>query len=121
KTDSSGRALFEGLVPGEEFRAEVKVDGETLATDTFTLPPVGGIRTMLIGALGSTPGAADNAPEGAAAGDQAGKGADADAQRFSLGATAGKVVPDPALPDKTLELRLLDEAGAPIANHPVLL
>jgi hypothetical protein len=122
KTDSGGRALFEGLVPGEAFHAEVKVDGETLATDTFSMPPVGGVRTMLISGLASTPGRAENEPageqSGAAGGEQAGE---SDAQRFSLGATAGKVVPDAALPDKTLDLRLFDEGGAPIPNHPVQL
>src|SRR5258708_39701780 len=28
KTDASGRVLFAGLAPGEEFHAEVRVDGE---------------------------------------------------------------------------------------------
>ena len=32
KTDASGRALFEGLVPGDEFKATVTVDGEKLET-----------------------------------------------------------------------------------------
>ena len=33
KTDDSGRVLFEGMAPGDEFRAEVNVDGEQLQTD----------------------------------------------------------------------------------------
>ena len=48
KTDDSGRVLFEGMAPGDEFRAEVNVDGEHLQTDAFTMPSEGGIRTMLI-------------------------------------------------------------------------
>ena len=38
--------------PGDEFHAEVTVDGEHSKTETFTVPPSGGLRTMLIAALG---------------------------------------------------------------------
>ncbi|MES1165905.1 MAG: hypothetical protein ABUR63_09110 [Verrucomicrobiota bacterium] len=51
KTDPDGRVIFEGMVPGDEFRAEATVDGETLKTQTFTMPSQGGLRTMLIAAI----------------------------------------------------------------------
>ncbi len=60
KTDGDGRALFEGMTPGDQFTAEVTVDGEKLKTETFTMPQMGGVRTMLIGAIpkgGSAPAA----------------------------------------------------------------
>ncbi len=41
KTDADGRALFEGMAPGDEFHAEVTVDGELLKTETFTMPAGG--------------------------------------------------------------------------------
>ncbi|HVV51504.1 MAG TPA: hypothetical protein VHO06_17680, partial [Polyangia bacterium] len=53
KTDADGRAMFEGMAPGDEFHAEVTVDGERLETQTFTLPAQGGLRTMLLAALGA--------------------------------------------------------------------
>src|ERR1700733_7316299 len=64
KTDADGRAMFEGMAPGDEFHAEVTVDGELLKTETFTIPTVGGLRTMLIAALGTggRPPAADGEP-----------------------------------------------------------
>jgi hypothetical protein len=115
KTDADGRAMFEGMAPGDEFHAEVTVDGELLKTEAFTLPQVGGLRTMLIAALGKGGGA--GAPAGAAAGAAAG-GAGAP---FTLGATAGVAVTDPTLPAGRLEVSLFDESGAPIPNQPVLL
>jgi hypothetical protein len=116
-TDGSGRAMFEGMAPGDQFTAEVTVDGEKLASQTFTMPAEGGIRTMLIAALGH--GGAP-AAGGAAAGGPAAEG-QADGQSFGLGATAGAALPEPALPAKTLEVHLYDEAGAAIPNQSVLL
>jgi hypothetical protein len=112
KTDADGRAMFEGMNPGDEFHAEVTVDGEHLETQTFTVPSVGGLRTMLIAALGSGGGPTAGGEEGAPA---------AGGEGFSLGATAGVAVTDSTLPTGRLEVRLFDENGAPIANHPVLL
>jgi len=108
KTDSGGRALFEGLAPGDVLKASVKVDGEELASDELTVPPSGGLKTMLISGL---------AGEGAS-GDGEGQ---SEASRFTMGATAGSAVPDPAIATGTLEVRPLDETGAPIPNHPVVL
>jgi hypothetical protein len=112
KTDADGRAVFEGMTPGDEFHAEATVDGEHLETQTFTLPSVGGLRTMLIAALGTAgaPPAGDEAAPAAGAGEG-----------FSLGATAGVAVSDSSLPAGRLDVRLYDENGAPIPNHPLLL
>lgn len=121
KTDAGGRALFEGMVPGDEFHAEVTVDGKTLHTDTFPMPSEGGIRTMLIadlGAPGEVPAAGAPAGGGAPAGAPTAAG---EPPPFVLGATAGVATADTALPVGTLEVRLVDEGGAPIRNHPVLL
>ena len=116
KTDSDGRALFEGMAPGDEFHAEVTVDGELLKSETFTIPQVGGLRTMLIAAVGKG-GDGNAAPAGsatpAAAGGPGGS--------FTLGATAGVAVTDPRLPAGRLEVSIFDESGAPIPNQPVLL
>jgi hypothetical protein len=119
KTDSGGRALFEGMVPGDEFRAEVTVGKEVLTTETFTLPPEGGLRTMLIADLatsGRAPAAGGSAPPTAAGSSTGGE-----PPPFVLGATAGVATADAALPAGTLEVRVLDETGAPIGNHAVLL
>jgi hypothetical protein len=112
KTDADGRAVFEGMTPGDEFHAEATVDGEHLETQTFTLPSVGGLRTMLIAALGT----AGAPPAGDEAAPAAGGG-----EGFSLGATAGVAVSDSSLPAGRLDVRLYDENGAPIPNHPLLL
>jgi len=116
KTDGDGRVIFEGMAPGDQFSAEVTVDGELLKTQTFTMPSQGGLRTMLIAALGAAP-AGGEAPE---AGDDAGDGGDA-SSRFALGATAGVAVQDPALAVGQLEVRVLDEKGAPIPHQTVML
>src|SRR5580692_3527870 len=119
KTDADGRALFEGMAPGDEFNAEVTVDGELLKTEAFTIPQVGGLRTMLIAALGK--GGGNGAPTGAAAAPGAEAGTGAPGTPFTLGATAGVAVTDPGLPAGRLEVSLFDESGAPIPNQPVLL
>ncbi|HVT07174.1 MAG TPA: hypothetical protein VHO67_06940 [Polyangia bacterium] len=115
KTDADGRVIFEGMVPGDEFRAEATVDGETLKTQTFTLPSQGGLRTMLIAALGAP-------PQGGAAAGAAPSGEEGDeSARFTLGATAGVAVADTTLPVGRLDVQLFDENGAPIPQHTVLL
>ncbi len=119
KTDADGRALFEGMTPGDEFTAQVTVDGELLKTEAFTLPQVGGLRTMLIAALGKGGGNAAPAAAGARTGEGAGAGGPSG--QFTLGATAGVATNDPGLPAGRLEISLLDESGAPIPNQPVLL
>ena len=122
KTDDSGRVLFEGMAPGDEFRAEVNVDGEHLQTDAFTMPSEGGIRTMLIsGVAGGGGAAAAESEGGAAAGEAPPAGAGKDQRAFALGATAGAAAEDASLPVGTLDVHMRDEADAPIANHPVML
>jgi hypothetical protein len=112
-TDEEGRALFEGLSPGDEFQAQIRVDSEELKTERFTMPAMGGLRTMLIAALPKTGGGGQAPPMPQQPPQRR------EAPQFALGATAGTVVPDPALPAGTLEVKLLDENGAPIPNHPV--
>lgn len=121
KTDADGRVIFEGVAPGDEFHAEVTVDGETLKTQTFTMPSQGGLRTMLIAALGAGPPGAPAAGQGEdeGQGDQAADGDDA--SRFRLGTTAGVAVQDATLPVGHLEVHVFDESGAPIPRHTVLL
>jgi hypothetical protein len=111
RTDAEGRALFEGMSAGDEFRVEVTVDGEKVASQLFTIPAEGGLRTMLIAGLDKSAGQGGG-------GDLGGAG---DAESFTLGVTAGSAVPDENLPARTFELRLFDEQGNPIANHAVLL
>ena len=123
KTDGEGRALFEGMSPGDQFTAEVAVDGEKLKTQTFTLPESGGIRTMLIAAIPKGGGAppAGAAPARAAQDQDDPHAPPGEPPGFALGATAGTVVPDATLPLGTLEVKLIDENGGPIANHPISL
>jgi hypothetical protein len=118
KTDESGRVLFEGMAPGDEFHAEVTVDGERLKTEQFTMPPEGGLRTMLISGVAGGGGGGGESRGGPAGGSAAtGK----DQRTFALGATVGAAEPDASLPAGTLEVRIQDENGAPIANHNVTL
>jgi hypothetical protein len=121
-TDASGRATFEGVGAGHEFRAEVTVDGETIKTSTFTMPTAGGIRTMLIAGLGPAP-AGDGEDEAEGGGDEgaAGAGTGPAGGGFTLGAATGVAVPAPELPAKTLEVRAFDEAGHPLPNQPIRL
>jgi hypothetical protein len=121
KTDGDGRALFEGMTPGDQFTAEVTVDGEKLKTETFTMPQMGGVRTMLIGAIPKGAAAAGGPAAGRAQPQDDAHAAPGEPPAFALGATAGTVVPDPALPSGTLEVKLLNETGDPIPNHPVSL
>jgi hypothetical protein len=118
KTDADGRAIFEGMVPGDEFHAEVTVDGEMLKTQSFTMPAQGGLRTMLIAALGAPPAGEPAGDE--QAGDEAPDEGDA-SSRFALGATAGVAVQDGALAVGQLEVHVFDEKGAPIPHQTVML
>jgi hypothetical protein len=115
KTDDSGRVLFEGMAPGDQFHAEVTVDGERLKTETFTMPPTGGLRTMLISGLAAGSGSEGGEP--AAPGRPGAR----DQRTFALGATTGNVEPDASLPAGTLDVFLRDENQAPIPNYPAIL
>jgi hypothetical protein len=119
KTDANGRVIFEGMVPGDEFHAEVTVDGEKLETQTFTMPSQGGLRTMLIAALGAAPAGGGAGNEAAEGGEPAEGGGEPPA--FALGSTAGVATGDSSLPVGRLDVHILDEEGAPIPHHLVTL
>lgn len=117
KTDDRGRAIFDGVGAGNEFQAEVVVDGETIKSSAFTVPAEGGVRTMLIAGLGPPP--AGGAESGAVAGD--GEAGGGEGEGFRLGATTGTATPAPELAAKTLEVRAFDENNRPLANQLVQL
>ncbi len=120
-TDASGRAIFEAVGAGNQFQAEVKVDGETIKSSTFAVPPTGGVRTMLIAGIGPAPAGQEGNDESGEAGEgAAGGGASSSAENF-LGAATAAAMPAPDLPAKTLEVRALDENGRPLPNMPVQL
>lgn len=111
RTDAAGRATFEGLPAGHQFRGEVSVEGERLATESFEVPAAGGVRVMLIAALGTGGG-----PPGTSE-----HGADQMDEPFSMGAMAGSARPEPSLPSGTVEVVALDESGRPLAGKEILL
>jgi len=108
KTDAGGRAIFEGVTAGHHFHAEVVVDGEKLASDTFPMPDTGGIRTMLIAGL---------PPAGE--GEQGGEEAAGGGRTFALGVISGFARLDPSLPPGSVEVLALDETGQPLANQKI--
>lgn len=112
KTDSGGRATFEAVPAGHRFHAEVVVDKEKLATETFPIPEAGGVRTMLIAGLPAEgdPGEATGAGSGAADGRRPHK-------PFSLGFISGVTHVDPTLPTGVIDVLALDEEGRPLANQ----
>jgi hypothetical protein len=113
-TDGSGRAIFEAVGAGSQFQAEVKVDGETIKSSKFTVPPAGGVRTMLIAGIGPPPA------EGEDEGGEAAEGGGTGSENF-MGAATAAAMPAPDLPAKTLEVRALDENGRPLAGIEVQL
>lgn len=50
-TDAQGRAQFSGLAAGTAVEAGTVVDGETLTSQQFNVPPSGGVRVALIAGL----------------------------------------------------------------------
>jgi hypothetical protein len=52
RTDSQGRAEFQGVAPGQIVRASVMVDGVRLESEPFPVPSSGGVRLLLAGAPG---------------------------------------------------------------------
>jgi hypothetical protein len=118
KTDDEGRATFDGLAPGSRFHAEIQVDGETVKTDTFTIPQSGGIRAMLIGGLGPAPQSnepSSDAPEDGAEGASDGP----QRPRFTLGVISGTAVTDASLPSGTVVVRALNEVGGALARQAI--
>jgi hypothetical protein len=115
RTDAGGRATFEAVPAGHRFHAEVIVDKEKLATETFPIPESGGVRTMLIAGLGAEgdsgePGDATAAGSGAADGRRPHK-------PFSLGFISGTAHIDPTLPTGVIDVLALDEQGRPLAHQ----
>jgi hypothetical protein len=51
KTDAQGRAAFGEVPPGTTISVETVVDGETLRSQEFAVPPSGGVRVALIAGL----------------------------------------------------------------------
>ena len=118
KTDASGRAIFEGVGAGDQFQAQVTVDGELIKTSAFPMPTEGGVRTMLIAGLGPAPAGGSATGGDEEGGGQSGQAGDTG---FSLGASTGTAVPAADLPTGTLEVRAFDQAGHPIPDQLVLL
>lgn len=118
KTNAEGRALFEGLPVGHRFHAEVTVDGEKLATETFEVPAVGGIRSMLIAGL-SSGAAAPGEAAGAGSGSEGEGSAGSERKPFTLGIISGVAQRDPQLPPKTVVVVALDENGRPLAGKSI--
>jgi hypothetical protein len=117
KTGPDGRATFDGLAPGSDFKASVTLDGENLETQTFPVPAQGGIRVLLLSGLEGGPAPAEAGAEAGAGAGAAGAGQ----PQFRLGATTGRVEPAAGMPAGTLELTLLDEAGKPLPGLNVQL
>jgi hypothetical protein len=55
KTDANGRATFLAPAAGTVVRAATVVDGETLESQEFPAPSVGGVAVMLVASGGTTP------------------------------------------------------------------
>ena len=66
KTDAQGRAEFSGLAAGATVQATTIVDGETLTSQEFAVPPNGGVRVALIAGIAAAKAAEKSAAEAAA-------------------------------------------------------
>ena len=124
QTKSDGRATFSDLPVGAEFHAEAVVEGERLQTASFAIPAEGGARLMLLSQEDHGEGQAEgqgeeaNAPANPHAGMPGHGGHLAQA---AVRALAGAVTAKEGLAAGTLELRLVDAAGAPVAGDEVKL
>jgi hypothetical protein len=124
KTNDQGRAVFEGVAPGNTVTLEVTVDGELLRAEPFTQPNQAGVRTLLVAGLGAAPtgnagpakGGGTQGEAAAPAGDEASGG---ESEGFNQGVATGKVRIDPALPLKTILVRTFDREGRPLAGQAV--
>jgi hypothetical protein len=125
-TKSDGRATFSNLPVGAEFHAEAVVDGEQLQTASFAIPGQGGARLMLLSQEGKGEGEGQGEGEGeeqsAPANPHAGVPAHSGhAAQAAVRALAGAVAEKAGLAAGSLELRLLDSNGAPMAGQEVKL
>ena len=104
---------------GQRFHAEVVVDGEKLETESFTIPDVGGVRTMLIAGLGAGDGDDDGESDGHGDGAETGPSGGKKRRPFTLGIVSGTARVDLKLPVGTIEVRALDETGRPLADKEI--
>ena len=122
KTKADGRATFSGLPTGAQFHAQVVVDGERLQTESFAVPTQGGARLMLLSSEGSGESDKEGEQAPAPANPHAGgHGHGASPAETVVGALSGTVAAKEGLAAGTLELRLVDAGGAPIAGQEVRL
>jgi hypothetical protein len=114
KTGEDGRALFANLPVGSTFVAKTIVEGEALATQAFVVPDQGGTRFLMIvgGDATQAMGAAPAAPESGAAGNA---GPHADRPQL-LAIRSGKVEPSDNVKAGSVELKVLDADGKPMAG-----
>ncbi len=95
QTDADGRAIFSGLRAGATVQARVTLDGETVSSQSFSVPARGGVRLIL--AMGMNSGAA-GPPAGGGAG-QSTSGAAPGARIDDRGSGTGAA---PAVPGRVV-------------------
>ncbi len=109
-TGDDGRAVFADVPVGATFRAQAKVDGITLDTTPFEVPPQGGTRLLLV--VGPD---AEQAMAG-----MTGPAAHAAGARLAP-VRGGTVTANPKLPAGTVELKVLAGDGQPLPGVTVTL
>jgi hypothetical protein len=115
KTGNDGRAVFANLPVGGTFIARAIVEGETLATQAFVVPDQGGTRfLMMVGAEGAQ--AMGAAPSTPAAGATAGTAEAHGGQPQQLGIRSGRVEPSDNVKAGSVELKVIDADGKPVAG-----
>lgn len=66
KTDAQGRATFGDVPPGTPVTVQAVVEGETLTSQEFSVPPSGGVRVALIAGIAAAAAREKSASEAAA-------------------------------------------------------
>jgi hypothetical protein len=87
KTDESGRAVFSNVPAGATVHVMTRLDGATIESQNFPMPPSGGVRLILVG--GAT--AASGQPAGAGPGAVGGSPAPPGPTTPAAPATPGRV------------------------------
>jgi hypothetical protein len=127
-SDDAGRAWFEGLPTGggEPFTASATIGGTTMSTQPITLPPMAGVKVMLV-FKGDAPAAGTTSPSSTAKTPAETKApANAPTKAPALAAAPadpneGVARPDPALPPDAIEVVALGPDGKPAAGINVVL